>query len=539
MVVQDHLLKDILQRGVNDDLKVENPKGLHRGFSSLAGFSLSFASVGITPSISLGLINAVPLGGPAEIIWSWFLINLFTTISGIALGELASAYPQAGSVYLWSGVLGGPRSSRGLACAYVVGWCGAAASISACAAFAAGFAKCVGYCLQIVDAGGTLPTWAEVVISIGACFSWTWSNLQPSEFVGSMNKVGAALLFFGTLVIFLLLTSMTAHRATVEFVFTQGYDCTNFTGIPQDSEGASCTSSVAPYTMCLGTAGALWASVGYDAGAQVAEETNDPSRAGPAGVIGTVLFSFLTGTLFLLAFLFATPDITALRYPVLDTFNLAAGQAAGLGMMVLLSSMVFFAGCASVGASGRMIFALARDGAVPMSHWLQQVSPLNQAPRGALLGQAMLTSILLSFPLFADTVLALVTGSCAALFVFGYSIPCILRITVGRKNFRPGPFSLGVLSIPVHATAAVFNLLALVALMLPTSFPVTAANMNFNSAFIMSVIGGAGIYWVLAGKSTYRGPNLLVSPAEVEELNEENSSVTSTCASSTSGSGFQ
>ena len=74
---------------------------LYRGFSSFMSFSLGFTAVSVIISITLGFSYTMNIGGTGVAIWSWIVGSFFTVLSSLALAEICSVYPSAGSVYHW------------------------------------------------------------------------------------------------------------------------------------------------------------------------------------------------------------------------------------------------------------------------------------------------------------------------------------------------------------------------------------------------------------------------------------------------------
>lgn len=93
---------------------------LYRGFSPLMSFAFCFTAVNVLTSISLGFTFALNTGGSGVTVWSWFIGSFFTILIGLALGEICSVYPSAGSVYHWYVVFSDVRSSK--TCSSAQGW---------------------------------------------------------------------------------------------------------------------------------------------------------------------------------------------------------------------------------------------------------------------------------------------------------------------------------------------------------------------------------------------------------------------------------
>ena len=59
-----------------------------------------------------------------------------------------------------------------------------------------------------------------------------------------------------------------------------------------------------------------------------------------------------------------------------------------------------------------------------------------------------------------------------------YAAPIFLRITTGRKNFTPGPFSLGRWAVPVGIVAVAWVAYIVVLLFFPPGQTTTAQGMS-------------------------------------------------------------
>ena len=129
-----------------------------------------------------------------------------------------------------------------------------------------------------------------------------------------------------------------------------------------------CYTPVLCYT---GMTTALFSFVGYEASAHVSEETKNSAVAAPRGIIYTVLSTGIGGIFILLALLFSYKSSNGLDdYSlagtgnlVVDIFIFVAGPQLGEGLTWLVVINLFFAGVSSVTITGRITYALTRDGA--------------------------------------------------------------------------------------------------------------------------------------------------------------------------------
>jgi hypothetical protein len=71
-----------------------------REFGNLSTFSFAMSIMGMCSSIAT-TFNTPMLygGGPASVVWCWFIGSIFNTTLGASVAEIVSAYPTSGGVY--------------------------------------------------------------------------------------------------------------------------------------------------------------------------------------------------------------------------------------------------------------------------------------------------------------------------------------------------------------------------------------------------------------------------------------------------------
>ena len=107
-------------------------------------------------------------------------------------------------------------------------------------------------------------------------------------------------------------------------------------------------------------------------------------------------------------------------------------------------------------AASRLIFAVARDGVLPMSHWIGRVNA-NGQPQNAVtvmfvFGAALLCTILPSQVAFTSLVSAGGVPTIAA-----YGLIGLLRLTMTPHMFKSSYFYLGKFAMPMYLATALFN----------------------------------------------------------------------------------
>ncbi|KAF7791784.1 hypothetical protein EIP86_002808 [Pleurotus ostreatoroseus] len=175
-------------------------------------------------------------------------------------------------------------------------------------------------------------------------------------------------------------------------------------------------------------------------------------------------------------------------------------------------------------AASRQTFAFARDGALPLSRYLYRMNRYTQTPVNCVWAVSFV-GLLLGLLAFAgqSATSAIFSLTVVGLYI-AYTIPIASRL-LSKTPWRPGPFSLGIFSIPVATTAVIWNTLAIVIVMFPTNPGPTGSTMNYT----VVVSGGwislciayyffpkyGGMYW-------FKGP---MANIELEQSGEVSGSV--------------
>lgn len=107
-----------------------------------------------------------------------------------------------------------------------------------------------------------------------------------------------------------------------------------------------------------------------------------------------------------------------------------------------------------------MLYSFAQSGAIPLHRHFSRVSNRTHTPLRALWLFAA-CCVVLGLPLLRSLVAFNAVVSLANVFLLlSYAIPIACRLTLGRREFAPGPYHLGRYSAPVGWTSVVWALLA-------------------------------------------------------------------------------
>jgi amino acid transporter len=446
---------------------------LLREMGGFANFALSFSIISILTGAVTLYAHGLRYGGPFEMTVGWPLVTLLTLPVAASLAELASAYPTAGALYHWAALLGG----RGWG--FLTAWMNTIGQFAITAGIDYGLAELIAPLLGLpADRAHVLPLYAvllgshalanHVGVRLVTVLNWfsAWYHIAG---VGLL--VGALVLFGPRADLGLLLTQKTVSE--------HGY----------------------LYGFLVGLLQAGWTFTGYDASAHVTEETLDPSRNAPWGIVLSVVVSGVVGWLMLLCVTAAIGDLNAVlaaENPFLAVLTTALGARFGTLLVWVVAGAMWFCGLASVTSNSRMLFAFARDGGLPGAAWVARVSPRWKSPHVAVwisVGAAFAVGLL------ADVYSVMTALSTIALYAsYGIPIACSLWARRAGGHARRGPWNLGRFSTAMNLIAVAWIAVLTVLFVLP---PNELAGTTFAGALVV-----LAIYWFGWMRKRFAGPRL-------------------------------
>jgi amino acid transporter len=217
---------------------------------------------------------------------------------------------------------------------------------------------------------------------------------------------------------------------------------------------------------------ALFVVYGFDTAGTFGEETLDPGRQAPRGVLWSVAISGIVGTIFLLAVILAIPDVpTAMTqvFPIADTIQatltydiLGTGITVGEVYLFVILISVFVCTLAIQGAATRMMFSMSRDRHLPGGAIWGRVNGTFKTPANAAIAVGILAAlpILVIGPLGGFSVSIAATG----LIYFSYLLTNIGVLAARYRGWphKPAWFNLGRWGKPVNILAILYGGLMLI-----------------------------------------------------------------------------
>ncbi len=443
---------------------------LFRAMGGFSNFAISFSVISILTGAVTLYGYGLAKGGPREMALGWPLVSFFSLLVACSMAELASAFPTSGGMYHWSSSLGGPTWGWFTAWFNVVGLITALSGIDyGCAKFAAP--------LLGIPQSGVLYLYAAVLVSHALI------NQFGIRLVAILNDLSVTVHIAGVILI-----------AGALFLFAPKQPAAFFFQAASATPGTSYS-----WLFLLGLLQAQWTYTGFDASAHTAEETHDPQRRVPWGIVMSVAVSAVVGYVLLIALTLAIQDLPAMLaagsrdepVPIL-ILNAALGSRAGAAMSWLAVAAMWFCGLSAITSISRTIFSFARDGGMPA--WLRRVNARDHTPHAAIWATAAAA--------FAALVYSGAYSVVTSISVVALYVAYIMPVIVSWKGGARGPWTLGRWSNPIRVLAIAWTAFICVVMMMP---PNQLAGESMAAVTVALVI----YYWMYARK-TYSGPKWLL-----------------------------
>jgi amino acid transporter len=465
---------------------------LQRRMSGFSNYAISLSIIcilagGIT-SFHLGFCSV----GGAAIGLGWPLVALMSLAFAATMGQLASAFPTAGGVYQWAAILGG----RGWG--WATAWLNLAGLVTVLAAINVGTYQFLSGALlpRFGISSGSLDEPAQAWLQFAAVSAITLSQAlinhwgiktttRLTDFSGYLILVVAVLL---TISLFCFASNVDPSRL-VTF--------TDYSGAAGGDVWPAETSIV--WLFALGFLLPAYTITGFDASANTSEETVGAAREVPRAIIRAVLVSGVFGWIMLSAVVLAMPDMGQgaaqggnVFYSTIDLVLpnwLAVALYAGIGIAQYLC------GLATVTSTSRMAYAFARDGGLPFSLHLRQVSDRHRTPAIAIWTVSILC---VAFTVYTP-VYSTITTVCVIVLYVSYVIPTAIGlVTFGRSWTHMGPWTLGRWFRPLAVVCIAWcGVLIVVGVQPP----------NDKALWILvGLIAALVIFWFAHQRRTFAGP---------------------------------
>lgn len=244
----------------------------------------------------------------------------------------------------------------------------------------------------------------------------------------------------------------------------------------------------------------------------MSDETRDAARSAPRGILYAIGTAAIVGFMFLLSVNFCVQDFqaqiveTTVSPAMTKVFLDGVGYKWTVVFTTIIMGAMFFSGSALTLGSSRMVYAFARDGAMPFSKYLATIHKKSMTPVYAVWFNVVFAMIVGILYIINETAFNAIVSVNTIASSMAYFIPIALKLTVARKVFERGPFHLGPFSELINVVSLAWILLTSVLFVCPTEYPVTPDNMNYAIVVFSGVIGASVLYYYARARHWFHGP---------------------------------
>ncbi|ODQ79155.1 hypothetical protein BABINDRAFT_162210 [Babjeviella inositovora NRRL Y-12698] len=475
-----------------------------REFSLFSTFCVSFAVLGLLPSIASTMNYGTLVVGASPLPWIIAMIGVGSV--ALSLAEIASAYPTSGGLYYATKQLAPQEGSIGAFLSWTVGWSNWIVQITGAPSIDYGCA-CMILALRTYQNSDYSPSKGEIYgLSFGLMIIDSFISSMPTKWIAWFNEAGSIsnMAFLFVVFVMLLAGNDRMHIMDVDTKFNtagQAFAIDNQTDWPNG------------VAFLMSFLGVIWAMSGYDSPFHLAEETANAQLFTPRAIVMTAGSGGIIGWAFMFVIAFTIVDVNAIATDSLgQPFITYLAQVLPHNMVLAAAALTiissFFMGQACMVAASRVTYAYSRDDCFPLSFLWKQVNPITDTPVNAVWGNSLI-GVLLLLLIFAGEVAVGALFSVGAIAAFiSFIIPVFLKITVAHNHFTRGPWNLGKLSRPIGIVSVAFVALMTPILCIPYSkgSDLDVLSMNWTVAVYFGPMSISTLWYLVSARKWFKGP---------------------------------
>ena len=468
---------------------------LRRTLGFLSNFAVAFSYISVSTGTFSLFYLGILAGGPA-FFWTWPIVAIGQFIVALNFAELSSHFPIAGSIYQWS------KRLSGYSMGWFTGWVYFFAGILTITAVA----YTVPIPLLAIFPGipaTILGMPNAVFIALVSIVIGTLINVAGVRLMTIINNIGVAAEIIGMIGFALVLLIFFNHQS-LGFLFT---------GPPAKFQAPAL--GLGDWTAGFGNgyfgyfAAAMFMSLfviyGFDTAGTLGEETRDPQRNAPRGVLWAVGLSLISGLLFLGGTILSIKDLNAIEttasganftQTLPQVIQDALGQTWGDIYLLVVLIAVCVCTLAIQSATIRLMFSMGRDGRLPFGRVWGTVNPTFRTPLWAGVAVAVLSAIPF---LYSQAIGVLVTGATGLIYL-SYFMNNIASLQARLKGWPrvKAPFSLGNWGMLVNVLALIYGGLMIINFLwfggLRNTYTNPPMGIAFSSWANIPLLGGMPIF---------------------------------------------
>ncbi|KAG5421942.1 GPT1 [Candida metapsilosis] len=487
---------------------------LKREFSLWSLFGMSFSLLGLLPSVAATFNYQQLVIGMSPL--PWIIAIIFITSVALSLAEISSAFPcSAGAPYATS-QLAPDRYKPFLSWfAYWTNWfcqiTGSPAVSSTCAS------------LMLALYSFNSPTYTPKAghvfgLSTGIQIVCGIMCSMPLKYVTKFCSFTAWCNVAFLIIVFVMILGGNQRMELNEGVTTKfnpngvAWSLQNQTDWPQG------------LAFLISFLGVIWVMSGYDSPFHLAEECSNAAVAVPRAIVMTSVVGGVIGFFFMIAIAYTLVSISkvaedplGLGQPFVSFMIQVMKHKLVVASTAFTAISSFFMSLNCLLTSSRVTFAYSRDGLLPGSKIWKTVNPVTHTPIYAVALNIIIGELLLLLKFAGDVAMGAIFSVGAIAAFISFTLPTLLKLTVARNTFKPGPWNLGKLSKPIGWLSVAF-----VTMMIPIlCFPnvkgkhLHPEEMNWTVLVYFGPMLLVTIWYVVDAHKWYTGPRHILDEADI------------------------
>lgn len=414
-------------------------KRMMGGFSS---FAISFSLISVLTGIFANFNFAFRQVGGA-IVWSWLLVGAGQFLVALVMADLSNRFPISGYGYQWSARLMNPHFG------YFVGWLLLIQFITGFPGTSEAMAVTISSMM-----GGASEGWAVVFITLAVMTVVTMIHLSGIRIVSIVNNFGVYAELAGV--------ALLIGALAVLWFISGAINAENLFKAANALKSESAGLSSFALSMLLGA----WCLTGFEAAADMAEETKSPRKNVPRAVILSQVSAALAGFMMIALLVVSAGNIYEAQKssnPLIFILKSSIGERGTAMATIIIVLSIFACAVASMATATRLLFSLSRDNILPFSSILSGINEKRQTPQYAII--AIWVFSCLAVLLFRQ--IEVITSVSAAAAYLGYAGIMLAAIMSKKNSAAKEGFSLGVFRMPVQIASLCWTLIVAASLMIP------------------------------------------------------------------------
>ncbi|KAI1843722.1 hypothetical protein JX266_010168 [Neoarthrinium moseri] len=471
-----------------------------REFSAWTTFAVSFAVMGLLPSIATTMFYGIGYAGPAANTWGWLLSVVFIVCVAASMAELASSMPTSGGLYYASAVMAGPK--YGPFAAWITGWSNWFVQVTGAPSVDYGCAAMILAAASIMNPDYVPNEWQTFLLTFFIMVIHACIGSMPTLWIARFNSVGTIINITCLAVVIIIIPA--AAITSPKFQPNEfAWGIQNFTDWPDG------------IAVLMSFLAIIWTMSGYDASFHLSEECSNSAIATPRSIIYTAVSGSVTGFILNVIIAYTITDIAAviesdLGQPWAAYLIQILPQPVALAVLAMTIVCSFSMGQGCMVAASRVCFAYARDDCFGvLSNPLKRVNRHTRTPVNAVWFNALI-GILLNLLIFGGVAIGAIFSIGAIASYVAFTTPILVKLIFVGKKFRPGPWNLGKFSMPCGVISVGYVLLMLPILCFPT---VSGDDLNPDLMNWTSLVYGAPMLFVIVwffvdAHKWFKGPKI-------------------------------